>query len=89
MDPSGSPIMGISVFMVSFVMLTSWVLLQMCTVVLLDSFTKASILIEHEEQAASYTKRSAEARPSPPRPQNQTQLGRGGHGVALWIRLAT
>jgi hypothetical protein len=66
-DHSGAPHMGLSAFMVSFVMLTSWVLLQMCTVVLLDSFTKASLLIEHEEEAASYTKRSTEARPPAPR----------------------
>jgi hypothetical protein len=48
----------------SFVMLISWVLLQMATVVLLDSFTKASLYIEHEEEKASMTKR--EARPPTP-----------------------
>ncbi len=60
--------------MISFVMLTSWVLLQMSTVVLLDSFTKANLLIEHDEAATSYTKRSTEACLSLPCP---TQLGRG------------
>ena len=75
-DHSGAPHMGLSAFMVSFVMLTSWVLLQMCTVVLLDSFTKASLLIEHEEEAASYTKRSTEARPPAPH-ANPYQRGQG------------
>ncbi len=56
--------------MVSFVMIISWVLLQMSTVVLLDSFTKASMLIQHEEEEATYNKRSTEAplHPTPPPP---------------------
>ncbi len=74
-DPSGAPRTGLSVFIMSFVMLISWVLLQMSTVVLLDSFTKASLVIEHEEEEkATSSKRTKEARSHPPHTHTHSQL---------------
>ena len=71
-DPSGAPRRGLSVYIMSFVMLISWVLLQMSTVVLLDSFSRASLLIEHEEEEkATSSKRSKEA-PFPISPPTHT-----------------
>jgi hypothetical protein len=39
-------------------MLISWVLLQITTVVLLDSFMKASTMIEHDQEANMRAKKS-------------------------------
>ena len=50
----------LSVFVISYIMMVSWVLLQVATVVLLDSFTKAASIIEHEEEAAMLAKKGSE-----------------------------
>jgi hypothetical protein len=57
-DLNGTPGPGFSIFLVSFVMLISWVLLQITTVVLLDSFMKASTMIEHDEETTQRSKKS-------------------------------
>jgi hypothetical protein len=56
-EMNGTPGIPFSLFLVSFVMLISWVLLQITTVVLLDSFMKASSVIEHEEESNQRTKK--------------------------------
>ncbi len=55
---NGAPDIAFSLFLVSFVMMISWVLLQITTVVLLDSFIKASSMIEHDEDTNSRAKKS-------------------------------
>ena len=55
-DPDGEPQTAFAIFVVTFIMLVSWVLLQLSTVVLIDGFTRASARIEHEEEQASRAK---------------------------------
>jgi hypothetical protein len=65
---NGTPGIPFSLFLISFVMLISWVLLQITTVVLLDSFMKASTLLEHDEESNQRIKKNVDESANPLEP---------------------
>ncbi len=59
-DQDGQSHSVLCLFLLSYVMLVSWGVLQITVVVLLDSFMKASAVMEHEEEVAAREKMGTE-----------------------------
>lgn len=67
-EEDGSSNLSFSLFFVVYTVVVTWVVLQLSVVVLLDNFSKASAVIEHEEEDRGLAERELDGAQSPMAP---------------------
>ncbi len=64
-EEDGDSNVTFSLFFVSYTILVTWVMLQLSVVVLLDNFSKAKAIIEHEEEEEIFSEMKHDGLQSP------------------------
>ncbi len=67
-DEDGTSNLKFALFFVIYTLVVTWVMLQLSVVVMLDNFSKASAIIEHEEEDKALAEKGMDGLQSPMAP---------------------